>query len=72
MVVLLASSLLNEESSLQIHSDLKASFQAGKLKSIAYRKNQLLQLAYIVHDNVQRFQEALASDLGRPKLESNL
>jgi aldehyde dehydrogenase (NAD+)/aldehyde dehydrogenase (NAD(P)+) len=55
----------------KIRNDLKASVQSGKLRSIAYRKTQLLQLAYLVHDNVQRFQEALASDLGRPKIESN-
>jgi aldehyde dehydrogenase (NAD+)/aldehyde dehydrogenase (NAD(P)+) len=55
----------------KIHSDLKASFKNGKLKSVPYRKAQLLQLAYLVHDNIQRFQEALASDLGRPKVESN-
>ncbi|KAJ7112386.1 NAD-aldehyde dehydrogenase [Mycena crocata] len=53
-----------------IHKELRAGFNSGKTKSIAYRKYQLLQLAYLVQDNAQRFEDALAQDLGRPPLES--
>ncbi|KAK7467379.1 Hexadecenal dehydrogenase [Stygiomarasmius scandens] len=55
----------------KIHAELKAGFYSGKLKSIAYRKYQILQLAYLIKDNAKRFEEAFASDLGRPPLESN-
>ncbi|KAF5373696.1 hypothetical protein D9758_000768 [Tetrapyrgos nigripes] len=55
----------------KIHSELKAGFNSGKLKSVAYRKYQLLQLTYLIKDNAKRFEEAFAADLGRPALESN-
>lgn len=52
-----------------IHTALNQGFRSGKLKSIAYRKQQLLSLAYLIKDNAERFQEAFAADLGRPVLE---
>ncbi|KAF8519640.1 NAD-aldehyde dehydrogenase [Hysterangium stoloniferum] len=55
-----------------IRDHLNASFKAGKAKSIAFRKEQLLQLAYLFQDNIKPFQDALAKDLGRPVLESNM
>ncbi|KAF8638214.1 hypothetical protein AX16_010560 [Volvariella volvacea WC 439] len=55
----------------KIHAELKKSFRSGKSKPIAYRKYQLLQLAYLIKDNTQRFEEALKKDLNRPALESN-
>lgn len=56
----------------QIHAELRTGFESGKLKPIAYRKYQLLQLAYLVKDNSKRLEEALAKDLGRPPLEGHL
>ncbi|KAG6872490.1 hypothetical protein C0995_009352 [Termitomyces sp. Mi166 len=56
---------------VQIHAQLRAGFKAGKLKSIAYRKYQLLQLAYLIKDNKKRLEEALNADLGRPALEGH-
>ncbi|GLB42204.1 putative aldehyde dehydrogenase family protein [Lyophyllum shimeji] len=55
----------------KIHAELRTGFQSGKLKPIAYRKYQLLQLAYLVKDNSKRLEEALAKDLGRPPLEGH-
>ncbi|KAG5641768.1 hypothetical protein DXG03_004263 [Asterophora parasitica] len=55
----------------KIHAELRDGYQSGKLKSIEYRKYQLLQLGYLLKDNSQRFQEALATDLGRPPLEAH-
>lgn len=55
----------------RIHAELRAGFKSGKLKSIAYRKYQLLQLGYLVKDNVQRFEETMKADLGRPALEGS-
>ncbi|KAH7928569.1 aldehyde dehydrogenase [Leucogyrophana mollusca] len=54
----------------QIHASLRQGFKSGKLKSIAYRKVQILQLGYLLQDNVRRFKDAFAVDLGRPALES--
>ena len=56
----------------QIHAELRAGFNSGKLKSIEYRKYQLLQLAYLVQENADRIEKALQSDLGRPTIESRL
>ncbi|KAJ6531647.1 NAD-aldehyde dehydrogenase [Mycena vulgaris] len=39
----------------KIHAELLAGFNSGKTKSVAYRKYQLLQLAYLVQDNKKRF-----------------
>ncbi|PFH47014.1 hypothetical protein AMATHDRAFT_153157 [Amanita thiersii Skay4041] len=54
----------------KIHSALRAGHNSGKLRSLEYRRYQLLQLAYLVQDNAKRFEEALSKDLGRPALES--
>ncbi|KZT73583.1 aldehyde dehydrogenase [Daedalea quercina L-15889] len=56
----------------KIHADLNRGFRSGKTKSIDYRRDQLLRLAYLLKDNKKRFQEALFADLGRPAGESNL
>ncbi|KAL0568278.1 Hexadecenal dehydrogenase [Marasmius crinis-equi] len=56
----------------KIHDELKGTFRSGKTKSIAYRKYLLVQLMYLLHDNVGRFEDALKADLGRPPLESQL
>jgi aldehyde dehydrogenase (NAD+)/aldehyde dehydrogenase (NAD(P)+) len=55
----------------RIRERLRAGFQSGKSRPIAYRKAQLLHLAYLVQDNIEKIQEALRLDLGRPVLESN-
>ncbi|ETW77819.1 hypothetical protein HETIRDRAFT_67206, partial [Heterobasidion irregulare TC 32-1] len=55
-----------------IRSELQKNFKSGKTRPLAYRKQQLLALAYLLKDNLLRFQEALAADLGRPHAESNV
>ncbi|KAJ3965707.1 Aldehyde/histidinol dehydrogenase [Lentinula raphanica] len=55
-----------------IYNELKATFASGKSKPIPYRKYQLLQLAYMLKDNVKLFEDALAVDLGRPQLEARM
>ncbi|KAF9225706.1 NAD-dependent aldehyde dehydrogenase [Gyrodon lividus] len=54
----------------QIHTTLQKNFRAGKLRSIEARKAQILQLAYLIQDNYDRFKESFAADLGRPPLET--
>ncbi|SJK98417.1 related to aldehyde dehydrogenase [NAD(P)] [Armillaria ostoyae] len=52
-----------------IHADLSNTFKSGKVQPIAYRKYVLLQLGYLLKDNVARFEDALMVDLGKPKIE---
>ncbi|KAG2356681.1 NAD-dependent aldehyde dehydrogenase [Suillus spraguei] len=54
----------------EIYSTLNKTFRSGKTKPIAFRKVQILQLAYLVQDNLERFKEAFAIDLGRPPHEA--
>ncbi|KAF9557043.1 NAD-dependent aldehyde dehydrogenase [Agrocybe pediades] len=54
----------------KIRDELRAGFASGKLKSIEYRKYQLKQLAYLIKDNLERFQDAMNKDMSRPVLES--
>ena len=56
----------------QIHAELKNTFRSGKTKDIAFRKQQLAQLAWMIKDNQERFSDAMKADLGRPPLESDL
>ncbi|KAG0693731.1 Aldehyde/histidinol dehydrogenase [Suillus ampliporus] len=55
----------------EVYSTLNKTFRSGKTKPIEFRKVQLLQLAYLLQDNYDRFKEAFAIDLGRPPLEAS-
>ncbi|PPQ70858.1 hypothetical protein CVT26_014081 [Gymnopilus dilepis] len=54
----------------KIRDELRAGFASGKLRSIPYRKYLLTKLIYLIKDNLSRFEEAMAIDLGRPTLEA--
>ncbi|OCH89619.1 NAD-aldehyde dehydrogenase [Obba rivulosa] len=56
----------------KIQEELRAGFRSGKTKNVAFRKEQLLQLAYLIQDNQQRFRDSLHADLGRPPTETDL
>ncbi|PBK85531.1 NAD-aldehyde dehydrogenase [Armillaria gallica] len=56
----------------RIRDELQRGFGSGKLKSVAFRREQLLALAYLLQENQARFQEAMQRDLGRPPLETSL
>ena len=56
----------------EIFSELKTTFETGKTKPIAYRKQQLAQLAWMLRDHQGRWADALKADLGRPNLEADL
>lgn len=58
----------------KIHASLHTAFANGngKLSSIQFRKNQLLQLGYAFQDNVEKWQDALEKDMNRPKFESSM
>lgn len=49
---------------------LRQVFLSGKTRCVKYRKNQLKQLCFLVHDNEQAFVDAIHKDLGRPKMET--
>lgn len=55
-----------------IFNDLRSTFRTGKTKPIAYRKQQLAQLAWMLRDHQKRWGDALKADLGRPSLEADL
>lgn len=50
---------------------LRASFLTGKTRCLDYRKKQLKQLYFLVHDNQQAFVDAIYKDLGRPNMETS-
>ncbi|KAI0659649.1 NAD-dependent aldehyde dehydrogenase [Cubamyces menziesii] len=54
----------------RIHKRAHDAHRSGKLKSIAYRKEQIAQLGYMLKDNEQRFWDAMKLDLGRPMMET--
>ncbi|KAH9060602.1 NAD-aldehyde dehydrogenase [Lactarius vividus] len=53
-----------------VRNHLKNGFKTGRTRPIQFRKQQLLALAYLIKDNIPRFQRALASDLGRSDTET--
>ncbi|KAI0749981.1 aldehyde dehydrogenase [Daedaleopsis nitida] len=56
----------------QIHETAHRAFYADKAKSVAFRKEQIAQIGYLIKDNEERLKEALKLDLGRPHLETEL
>ncbi|KAI0084065.1 Aldehyde/histidinol dehydrogenase [Irpex rosettiformis] len=54
-----------------VFSDLQKTFRTGKTKPIAYRKEQLAQVAWMLRDHQQEWADALKADLGRPSLEAD-
>ncbi|KAI4524946.1 aldehyde dehydrogenase [Schizophyllum commune Loenen D] len=53
----------------KIHARLRATFDSGKTLPLAYRRQQLLQLARLVQDNTQAMQEAIYKDYRKQPLE---
>ncbi|CDO77357.1 hypothetical protein BN946_scf184787.g6 [Trametes cinnabarina] len=56
----------------KIHERARQAYRSGKAKSIAFRKEQIAQVGYMLRDNEQRFIEAAKVDLGRPAHETLL
>ncbi|KAI9465741.1 NAD-aldehyde dehydrogenase [Lactarius psammicola] len=53
-----------------VRAHLKNAFKTGRTRPVQFRKQQLLALAYLIKDNIPRFLQALASDLGRSDTET--
>jgi aldehyde dehydrogenase (NAD+) len=49
---------------------LNENFRKGLTRPLAWRRNQLHNLARMAQDNAEAFAQALATDLGRPKMEA--
>ncbi|KAF9228241.1 aldehyde dehydrogenase [Gyrodon lividus] len=53
----------------KIRDALRATFQSGVTRPIAWRKHQLYQLARMAQNEAEAFCDALAKDLSKPRLE---
>ncbi|OCH91266.1 aldehyde dehydrogenase [Obba rivulosa] len=56
----------------EIHARLSKAFRSGKTRPLAYRRQQLLQLARMIQENLPAIEEALLADLGKPKFETSV
>ncbi|KAI0325251.1 NAD-dependent aldehyde dehydrogenase [Cubamyces sp. BRFM 1775] len=56
---------------MKIHQHAREAFLSGKTRSIAFRKEQIAQVGYLLKDNEQRIKDALKHDLGRPEQETD-
>ncbi|OBZ72483.1 Aldehyde dehydrogenase, dimeric NADP-preferring [Grifola frondosa] len=56
----------------KIHQELQQAFRSGKTSSIAFRKEQIAQVGYMLKDHEQRWKDAAFADLGRPALETEM
>ncbi|CAL1698986.1 unnamed protein product [Somion occarium] len=70
-LVAMSSSSTPVEEISKIREALVKGFASGKTKNVQYRKEQLIHLGYLLHENRDRFVETLATDLGRPTLEAD-
>ncbi|KAG8912599.1 hypothetical protein FRC01_005005, partial [Tulasnella sp. 417] len=57
---------------VETHTRTKNGFNSRKTRDIAFRKQQLAQLAHMLQDNTARFEEALRADLGRHPNDTHL
>ncbi|GAA5941769.1 hypothetical protein JCM3775_000098 [Rhodotorula graminis] len=54
----------------QAHETVYRTFLSGKTRPLAWRRNQIKQLGFLVQDNEDAFCKALEQDLGRPAFET--
>lgn len=55
---------------LQIVEELRESFTTGKTRDLAFRRQQLQLLAYLLEENREAFKDAFRKDMGRPWFET--
>ncbi|KAG6867507.1 hypothetical protein C0993_001900, partial [Termitomyces sp. T159_Od127] len=60
------------QAGVELREALRDTFRKGVTRPLEWRKQQLLQLARLVQENADAFAEALAADLGKPRLEAFL
>ncbi|KAI0944972.1 hypothetical protein AcV7_001631 [Taiwanofungus camphoratus] len=56
----------------QIYAKLSKTFESGATRSLTYRRRQLTQLAHLLQDNITALEDAVLSDLGKPRLETSV
>ncbi|KAG6878667.1 hypothetical protein C0992_007735 [Termitomyces sp. T32_za158] len=54
----------------KLREALRDTFRKGVTRPLEWRKQQLIHLAKLVQENADAFAEALAADLGKPRLEA--
>ncbi|KAF8322058.1 NAD-aldehyde dehydrogenase [Clavulina sp. PMI_390] len=54
----------------KIRERVFSAFATNRSRDVAFRKTQLLQMAYLLQDNLPRFEEAMKADLGRNHYET--
>lgn len=62
----------NGRANIQTYDRFQATFRSHKTLSLAFRIYNLKQLAYLLQDNVERFQAALALDLQKKPFDVEL
>ncbi|KZV89019.1 aldehyde dehydrogenase [Exidia glandulosa HHB12029] len=53
----------------RVHDTLVSTFDSGRTLPLAFRRQQLLQLARLFQQNIQEIRDALSADLGRNPVE---
>ncbi|KAI0667920.1 aldehyde dehydrogenase [Trametes maxima] len=56
----------------KIHERARLAFESGRTDSVAFRKEQIAQVGYLIKDNEDKLREALRIDLGRHPQETDL
>jgi aldehyde dehydrogenase (NAD+) len=51
---------------------LRATYESGATRPLEWRRHQLLQIVKMLEENEEEFQQALAADLGKPRVEGYL
>ncbi|KZP16899.1 NAD-aldehyde dehydrogenase [Athelia psychrophila] len=56
----------------RIRDECRAGFASGKTRDVQFRKAQLLALAYLLKENIPKFEAAIYADTRRPAFEVNV
>jgi aldehyde dehydrogenase (NAD+) len=67
-----ASSSAHGESATEVHKRLRATFDSGRTKPVAWRKDQLRALRRLLVDGEDELLEALRLDLGKSAVEGHI
>ena len=60
--------LVENLADIQIIEGVRTGWNSGRSRPLAYRKNQIKQLGFLIQDNEDAFVQALASDVRPPLL----
>jgi aldehyde dehydrogenase (NAD+) len=66
----MASAYTSHADVLDAHETLHSTFRTGKTKNLAWRKWQLKQCWWLLHENAEAIVDSITKDLGRDAFES--